>query len=96
MVLSVEVFEFAAVDHDVDDDRHADDGGNEVDGDDACGCREDAEQCAEKRRGDVEKSSRAMCGTTSPMNPMGPQKAVATAVSVPEISNIKERVRATR
>ena len=37
-------------------------------------------------------SSRAICGTTSPINPIGPQNAVTVAVSSPAISNKLLRV----
>ena len=40
----------------------------------------------------VPSDMRAMCGTTSPMKPMGPQKAVTTAVKMPVMSNRMLRV----
>lgn len=40
---------------------------------------------------DVPENSRAMCGTASPMNAMGPQKAVVAAVRMPVDKNIKLR-----
>ena len=44
---------------------------------------------------DEPSSRRAICGTASPMNEMGPQKAVAVAVSSPVQSSIIIRVRFT-
>ena len=40
----------------------------------------------------VLSAKRAMWGTTSPKKPIGPQKAVTTAVSTPVMSNSKFRV----
>ena len=37
-------------------------------------------------------SNLAICGTISPINPMGPQNAVATAVSSPVMNNRQLRV----
>lgn len=45
------------------------------------------------RWSEVRQMSLAMCGTASPMNVIGPQKAVATAVSSPVESNRARRVR---
>ena len=42
---------------------------------------------------EVRQMSLAMCGTASPTNVIGPQKAVATAVSRPVESNRARRVR---
>ena len=43
---------------------------------------------------DVEKNIRAMCGTASPINDIGPHNAVTVAVNPPVISN--ESVRTLR
>lgn len=42
---------------------------------------------------DVFVSNRAMCGTASPTNDMGPQKAVLAAVSMPVAVSNSSRVR---
>ena len=42
---------------------------------------------------DVLRASLAMCGTTSPKKPIGPQNAVTTAVSTPVMSKSRLRVR---
>lgn len=47
------------------------------------------------RWSDVPSRRRAMCGTASPMNAMGPQKAVLVAVSNPVQQSNKVRVRRT-
>ena len=41
---------------------------------------------------DERNAKRAMCGTTSPWNPIGPQNAVTTAVSIPDSNNNLFRV----
>ena len=41
---------------------------------------------------DDRNANRAMCGTTNPRNPIGPQNAVTTAVSIPDSNNNLFRV----